>query len=349
MAMNVGISENTGLKKKERNYLFDNIKAILICSVVIAHYYKMSGSFAPGTFGGVVYTVSFSYIMQGFLFVSGYFSKNPDQCRATAFQSFLFPYLILMPVMCGVRYLNFGSANLDFTMPTMALWYLLTLFFYRFMLKNLIRLQNILPLSIAVSLASGFVPFLDSSLSLGRTFSFLPFFLMGFYFKEEWIGKIRIIPKVYGLSLLVVLLGVCTFAAFSGIVPLAALYMKAPYADTGLSWFEGIIVRFAILLLSIAWIFVIVNLAPQRRSFLTGIGRNTMTVYVMHIIVRYVLQYYGSLFGQDIISYLFLTAAAVVSLWIFSRPAVAFCYQAVMDMLYQRIIVAPLVLSRRIL
>lgn len=351
MTMIAGIRKKNQLRnnnKTERNYLFDNIKAFLIFSVVIAHYYKMSGSFAPGTFGGVVYTISFSYIMQGFLFVSGYFSKNPDRCRTAAFQTFLFPYLILMPVMYCVRYLNFGNANLDLTMPTMALWYLLTLFFYRYFLRNLIRIKNILPISIAVSLASGFIPFLDSSLSLGRTFSFLPFFLLGYYFKEEWIIWIKKVPKTYGVLTLAILVSICTFVAFSGIIPLAVLYMKAPYVSTGLSWPEGIVVRTLILLFAMAWIFVIVNLAPQRRTFLSLIGRNTMTVYVMHIIIRYILQYYGGFFGQDMMSYLVLSTFAAVTLWIFSRPAFAAGYQTAMDLLYERTIKNPFALSRRI-
>ncbi|HVI39092.1 MAG TPA: acyltransferase family protein, partial [Anaerovoracaceae bacterium] len=192
------ININSIKAEEQRNYLFDNIKAILIFSVVIAHYFRMSGSFALPTFGGVAYVVSFSYIMQGFLFVSGYFSRNLDKCRTTAFQAFLFPYIILMPIMFCIRYLIFGRAHLDYTLPTMALWYLLTLFVYRFFLKDLVKIKKILPISVIVSLVAGFIPFLDSTLSLGRTFSFLPFFLLGYYFKEEWIEKLRRIPKIAG-------------------------------------------------------------------------------------------------------------------------------------------------------
>lgn len=350
--MSTDINTNTVLRtkeKKERNYLFDNIKAVLIFSVVIAHYFRMSDSFAPDTFGGTVYVISFSFIMQGFLFVSGYFSRNPDQCRASAFKTFLFPYLILMPVMFLIRYLIFGNANLDMTLPTMALWYLLTLFFYRFFLKDLIKIKNILPISVAVSLTAGFLPFLDATLSLGRTFSFLPFFLLGYFFKAEWIEKLRKIPKAAGFIVLVVLFAICAFTAFSDLIPLSALYMKAPYAADGLDWYEGIAVRTAIMILSVAWIFVFLNLVPKRRTVLTDIGQSTMTVYVLHIIVRYFIKYFGPFFGQDILSYLTLTAAAVFSLWLFSRPAVVKGYQMIMDMLFRWIISIPLVLNRRIL
>ena len=129
------IKDNFYIKKTEileRNYLFDNIKAILIFSVVIAHYFRAASSFTPASFGGVIYLISFSYIMQGFLFVSGYFSKNLEKSKSKAFRTFLFPYFLLMPIMFCIRYFIFGSAHFNLTLPTMALWYLLTLFVYRY-------------------------------------------------------------------------------------------------------------------------------------------------------------------------------------------------------------------------
>jgi fucose 4-O-acetylase-like acetyltransferase len=104
-------------EKKERSYLFDNIKAILIFSVVIAHYFRAPDSFSLPSLGGVIYMLSFSYIMQGFLFVSGYFSRNLVKCRATAFRTFLFPYLVLMPIMFCIRYSLFGEAHFDLALP----------------------------------------------------------------------------------------------------------------------------------------------------------------------------------------------------------------------------------------
>jgi len=346
---NTEIQDIDKIEIKERNYLFDNIKAILIFSVVLAHYFKMSDTFALDTFGGVAYVVSFSYIMQGFLFVSGYFSRNLDKCKSTAFQSFLFPYIILMPIMFIIRYLVFGRAHLDFTLPTMALWYLLTLFYYRFLLKYMIRIKKILPISIVISLAAGFIPFLDSTLSLGRTFSFLPFFLMGYYFKEEWIEKLRNIPKAVGFFVLAVLLGISVFIAFENLVPLSALYMKASYTSAGLTYLKGIAVRIAILLISSAWIFVFINLAPRRRTFLVNIGQKTMTIYVLHIIVRYIIKYFSAFIRQDSLSYFILTAAAVLSVWLFSRPLAVKTYQFFIDKLYRWITTKFPVLIRRIL
>jgi fucose 4-O-acetylase-like acetyltransferase len=334
---------------KERNYLFDNIKAILIFSVVIAHYFRASSSFTVSSFGGVIYILSFSYIMQGFLFVSGYFSKNPEKSKTTAFQTFLFPYIILMPIMFLLRFTINGKAHFDLTLPTMALWYLLTLFIYRYFLKDFIKVKNILPYSIAVSLAAGYIPFLDSTLSLGRTFSFLPFFLLGYYFKPEWTDKLHRLPKAISWFLLSVLIAFTIHIAFYSVFPLEALYMKGSYASTGLTNGQGILLRIAISLISLAWIFVFVNLTPKNRTFLTVIGQNTMTVYILHIIARYFIKGMGGSFGQDIPSYLFLVAAAILSVWVFSWPSVSERYRRFMDNIYQFVVAIPLTLIRQIL
>jgi Fucose 4-O-acetylase and related acetyltransferases len=337
------------LEKLERNYLFDNIKGLLIFSVVLAHYFRASDSFAVPTFGGVLYIISFSYIMQGFLFVSGYFSRNLDKCRTTAFQNFLFPYIVLMPIMFCIRYFLFGSAHFDFTLPTMALWYLLTLFAYRYFLKDLIRIKNILPISIAVSLAAGYIPVLDSTLSLGRTFSFLPFFLIGYWFKSEWVAKLRKLPKTIGWMMVICLLVFTVFLAFHRLFPLEALYMKGAYVSTDLTNEQGVVLRSVISLISLAWIFSFIVLVPARKTILTSIGRNTMAVYVFHIVVRYVIKSFGGYFGQNITSYLILITAAVLSVWIFSRPAIAEKYKEFIDHLYRFAVRVPLTLIRQIL
>ncbi|MDF3001987.1 MAG: hypothetical protein K0Q48_2106 [Bacillota bacterium] len=332
-----------------RNYLFDNIKAILIFSVVLAHYFRASTSFDTENLGGIVYIASFSYIMQAFFFISGYFSGNPQKCRDNAFKTFLYPYLILMPVMYGIRYLIFGDAHFDLTLPTMALWYLLTLFFYRYFLIDLIKIKKILLISFFVSLTAGFIPFFNSTLAIGRTLAFLPFFLMGYYFKEEWIEKIRRIPKPAALMTLVILL--CFIVALTVIdaVPLEAFHMKNSYGSTGLGNFEGVAIRLLLSVVSIIWIMIFINLLPRRKTFFAVIGQNTMTVYILHIIIRYFVKAIEFPFDDSSISFLLLAVLAVLSVWFFSRPSAAALYHRIMEGLYRWTVVIPRTLIRQIL
>lgn len=168
---------------KERNYLFDNMKVLLTFFMVSAHYIRISGSFDVSSFGGFFYIIAFSFIMQGFLFVSGYFSKNVDKCRLGAAKNFLLPYILLMPVMFVVRLGVFGDAKFDLLSPSHALWFLLVLFVYRFMIKDLEKVPGILILSAGLLLASGCFSSLGRKLALGRICSFLFFFILGYKMK----------------------------------------------------------------------------------------------------------------------------------------------------------------------
>ena len=319
---------------KERDYLFDNMKAVLVFSVVLAHYYRVGTIFHVNSFEGAVYIASFSFIMQGFLFASGFFSKNVIKCRDTAFKTLLFPYLMLMPLMYFVRCLVFGNATFDLLNPTMALWFLLTLFYYRISLATLVKIKWILPITVFVSLLSGCVSFLDERLSLARTFGFLPFFILGYFCQKEHIERIRKIPKWIGGIVFAVV--VVTTAALSFYRPwnLSNWYMKYSYASSGLSDLEGIAVRIFLSVLALLWIFVFINLLPSKKTFLTKIGQNTMPVYVFHIIIRYLIKDMSQFHASNAPTYILLALLALASVWLLSRAPVAKAYQVFTEGLY---------------
>ena len=186
----------------ERNYLFDNMKVLLIFSVVLAHFVRVSGFFQTNSPAGVIYITAFSFIMQGFLFISGFFSKNTDKCRKGSIKNFLLPYFVLMAAMFAVRHIIFGTAELDFARPSHALWFLLVMFVYRFCIKDLQRIPGVLFVSLILMLGSGCFPIFGERLAAGRLLAFLFFFMLGFRLEWRHIVKIRRIPKRYIVLLL---------------------------------------------------------------------------------------------------------------------------------------------------
>lgn len=318
-----------------RDYLFDNLKGILIFCVVYAHFLKAT-TFQTDTPGGAVYCIFFCFIMQSFLFVSGYFSKNSDTSRAKAVKAFLFPYFILTLVMYGARVLIFGcdNASLHFIKPSMALWYLLALFFYRYGLKTFVSIPYFLPVSFLLSLASGFIPFFDERLSLGRVFGFLPFFILGYCFEPRHIEKLRRLPgwaaAVMFLSLL--LFGIAI--AYTGIGWESILFKRA-YVEQGLAPMQGLLERSALILISLGWIALFLARLPRHKTFLTSAGQGTMTVFALHIIVRYWIKATKVFGDQNLFSYAALFFFAAAATWAFSRPLIVKGYQEVMTAMYR--------------
>jgi len=322
----------------KRDYLFDNMKAILVFFVVLGHYISTSATFDLRTFGGVIYIISFSFIMQGFLFVAGYFSKNVVKCRKTAFKTFLLPYLVLMPIMYVIRYALYGNASIDITVPTMALWYLLNMFVYRFFIKDLAKIKYILPISIFISLIAGLIPFLGVTLALGRIFGFLPFFLLGYFCEEKHLKMIRGIPKLIGALIGTMLITFSVFISTYNAIPISAWYFKTAYVNIGLNNLEGTAVRIILSIVALCWIGVFLILTPKNKTWLVSVGQNTLSVYILHIVIRYIVMANGIFDGQDWLTYLMILTAAAISVWILSRAKVAEAYQHFMDFFYTLLI-----------
>ena len=299
-------------------------------------------------FGGFFYIVAFSFIMQGFLFVSGYFSKNVDKCHMGAAKNFLLPYVLLMPLMFAVRLVVFGEAQFDLLSPSHALWFLLVLFVYRFMIKDLEKVPGILILSAVLLLVSGCFSSLGRELALGRICSFLFFFMLGYKMEWKHIEKIRAISRKWILTLLAFLLVFSFMAAYTNLIPVEMWHLKDGYSIYHMSNVMGMMIRMLLSIVSLGWLVVLINLIPNRRLSFTGIGRRTMTIYICHIPVRYLIEELNLPGDGNGITYLMAFGLAIISMYLFSRPAVYTVYNAVIDVTYDRICAKVIHLSSKV-
>ncbi|HIH7688637.1 TPA: acyltransferase family protein, partial [Staphylococcus aureus] len=114
---------------KERDYFFDNARAILILLVVFGHMLQ------PYTSGdkylSALYLVIYSFHMPTFLFISGYFAKNIDKpyYLEKISKRLIVPYMIFFAFF-SIYYFLTGKSDelqLDPFNPVFALWFLITL------------------------------------------------------------------------------------------------------------------------------------------------------------------------------------------------------------------------------
>ena len=317
----------------ERDYLFDNIKGYLIISVVTAHYFRVSGYFLAGTAPRFIYIISFSYIMQGFLFVSGYFSKHVDKCRSGAFKNFIIPYVIFVYLAYFERCILYGAdkCHLHMFMPTFALWFLVVMFAYRFFIKDLSRVPGIVYITMALYLVAGYIPFLHEGMAGGRIASFMVFYILGYTFNKDTVEKVRSIPKGFGVAALILLLAGCfTYSRFN-YPPVDILLLRGPFSEFGVGPAAGLLWRIGIFAGAMLWILVFINLMPRKEMWLSTLRQRTMTVYLLHIFVRNLIKYYGILHGGSPEYYAIIIAMIIASLWLFSRQPVVKGYDAMID------------------
>lgn len=319
--------------EKERNYLFDNIKAFLITSTVFAHLLKQSPTFEMGTFEGYLYFMIFSYIMQGFILLSGYFSKNTLKCRNTAVKNFLVPYIFFQALVSLISIGITGEPREGFIEPSFALWFLFAMFVFRGTIDWTSKIPHVVPIAFVLYFVSGILS-LDDRWTAARIGSFFLFYIIGYSLKEDTFEKIRNIEKRYIISLLVLLAAVSWIICYFELFPVDLLYCKKPYENYGLGILEGMICRLIICILFFGWMCVFVNLFPKRRTLYSDIGRKTITVYLLHIGVRYLFMYTDISGDGGVPSFLIAIAATIIAVWLFSRDTVFREYNRLIDMLY---------------
>ena len=293
---------------KERDYMFDTFRGLLMLSIPMSHFTKMSGNlyselymgggFPQDSLGGWVYITINVFVMQAFMFLSGYFSKKPDRARETAFSTFMWPYLVWTTVYWGVRFFFFGNAHLEYLYPPFALWFLFALFFYRYFLKDMVKFQWLLPLSLIMYLAAGQIEEFGDFMALGRMVSYFPFFLLGYYCSKErlaWIQQLKnhkIVLAIWGIVLVLISVALCKFG------PNVGWYLLRESVDSfKFPWWYDTLGRIGIFFLSSAWIIWMVNVLPSKKNFISFVGMNTMPVYIFHLTLRYVIQFYGLYVG----------------------------------------------------
>ncbi|MBR5316092.1 MAG: hypothetical protein IKU44_04795 [Firmicutes bacterium] len=293
---------------KERDYMFDTFRGLLMLSIPMSHFTKMSGNlygslylgggFPQESLGGWVYITINVFVMQAFMFLSGYFSKKPDRARETAFSTFMWPYLVWTVVYWGVRHLFFGNAHLEFLSPPFALWFLFALFFYRYFLKDMVKFQWLLPLSIVMYLAAGQIQEFGDFMALGRMVSYFPFFLLGYYCSKErlaWLQGLKnhkVILAIWGIVLVAISIILCKYG------PNVGWYLlRESVHSFRMEWWQDTLGRIGIFFLSSAWIIWMINVLPSKKNFISYVGMNTMPVYIFHLTLRYVIKFYGLYMG----------------------------------------------------
>ena len=320
--------------------MFDTFRGLLMWTIPISHFTRVAGHFSQSSLSGVIYITINVFVMQAFVFLSGYFSKKPDRSKETSFHTFMWPYLLGIPFFYCVRYIIWGSANWNLDTPPFALWYLWALFFYRYFTKEWMKIPYILELSILVYLFAGQVPFFSDKLGLGRVVSYFPFFVMAFYCTGDQLKKLQCLKKWHCWLLGAALMGAsCVLAFCVPQLPVGFYLLKSPACELGITWYWDIIGRAVILALAWGWIILMVNVLPNKTNYVAYVGMNTMPVYIFHLIVRYLVKKYTIFFGvlpeNWVVYYLMIFALAGLCVFVFSSKPVVKIYDFVVEGLWK--------------
>lgn len=274
--------------EKKRNPLFDNVRVMLICLVVFGHAIEQL-RFEDGLFLGI-YNFIYFFHMPVFVFCSGAFAKC-DKKRIV--KKYLIPYVVFQALYGIFDVYVMKAEKFHFLESYYVLWYILALAVWNGILPLLKTKGNrkkqlfFLMVSVCTGLLAGYVEWIGKVFSLSRIFVFFPFFLAGYYIRQEKLGSKWIeLGRIYKRKKWIRVFSIAIFLfAFAGIALVSpkintwALFGYTSYAFQGYTVYFRMIQYLTAAVLGVL-LFVIL---PGEKAYAIMVARNLMVIYYAHV------------------------------------------------------------------
>ncbi|WP_243077058.1 acyltransferase family protein [Microbacterium sp. SS28] len=284
-------------RPKRRVPFWDNARFACIVLVVLGHATQRLTYDSDIALG--LYLLIYAFHMPAFAVISGYFSRSGAPTRtqmARVITDILLPYFIFEAVWTLTKWIVEGQANPNPTQPSWTLWFLLALGIFRLVLPYLALLRWPLLWTVVISIGAGYLPNIDSTLSLSRTLGLLPFFTLGWWLHEhDVVARFRLLGRrpwwVFAASIAVFALA--GLSAWLFVDDWRAMnlrewlfYDENYSAIGGTQWWAGG-VRLALMIVAIVLGTAFFALVPRGSHWWTHFGQYTMYVYLLHSFVLY--------------------------------------------------------------
>ncbi|WP_084101035.1 acyltransferase family protein [Demequina sp. NBRC 110051] len=303
----------------DRDRRLDSLAGVLIVLVVYGHVMLL----VPGEGARAVELFIYLFHMPAFVWLSGYLTRMSRTWSVGRLVArLLFPFLVFQILhRVLIAHLTDNAFSLGFPGVSWTLWYLLALFVWRMAAILLARSPWSIAIAVLLALAAGAAPFIGYDYSLSRILGFLPFFVAGLFWKQEWLERLA---RWWWAGAALLLAAAAWAVAVVGEQSIRPFHMARSYDRLGLETVEGVVGRAVILAASAVLVLAVIALSYRHLPVLDSIGRGTLTVYLLHPIV--LMPWYVAGDGIGVTG---LAAAALGALgalgfaYLASRPVVA--------------------------
>lgn len=278
-------------KSFKRDPFFDNVKILLMLLVVLGHVLPIGqGKLCLSTYEWI-----FSFHMPLFVFISGYFTKIGSRNKfINGVLRLAETYVVFTVIHVCISYYLLGKGiNIKSVLliPQWTLWYLLSLIWWRlilYIIPSSIRNNDakLIVISVALCLIMGWLP-IGKTISFHRTFSFLPFFIIGYIAAQYEITRIEF--KYHRLIAFVVMMIV-----WGGyfILPISIKNLLSQcYGYFYYSIFYGYS-PFVLCAFRLGWLLFaslmglcFLSIVPRKEYRWTYFGRLTLFIYMYHSVI----------------------------------------------------------------
>lgn len=290
----------------QRVPFWDNARWIAVTLVIMGHATLKLISHSDTAYAFYLFVYTFQVPV--LVLVSGYFAKADPPGRKQLLRlltDVVLPYLIFQTAWSFVDWLHTPSHGfaLDVSTAHWTLWFLVALAIWRLVLPYLALLRHPFLISVLISVGSGYLAGVDSTLSLARVAALLPFFVLGWMLRDKplaewWMGARAAVVWRWRILAAAVLLGTGAtmyfgIDAWRGLLIRRFLLFDESYQSFGYTqWWAGA-VRLGMIALALLMSASLLVLVPRDRTFFTGWGSATMYVYLLHSFLLYPLRESG--------------------------------------------------------
>ncbi len=328
----------------ERNYLIDNLKGILIILVVLGHGLENLRKSIEVV--KIIYVFIYLFHMPMFVFISGYLSKNIEKGRKNAVKNLLIPYIFFNVIWGILQLISYffvkaktGDVRASFftiLTPGWGMWYILSMFWWRMFLPDVIKIKRIFIFSILIGILWRFFSDVTIFMSLSRTFGFLTFFLAGYYTSAERIQSIRNFKKIPTLFMLII--GFTIAIIFVRLnIPAEFLWADRSYGNFNLSISKCIVLDMFRYIVGFMFIYAFVNLTPKHKTFLSKLGKNTMCTYLLHTYMIGTLMGFSFFIKNNYIMLAIMLSGVFIVTFLLSRDKISNLFSKFLDALNDKI------------
>ena len=260
---------------------YDNLRGLAILLVVFGHMIYIDNPYS-----NVIRNMVFLIHLPLLFFISGYFSKIGDKQVEKSFERILLPYFVFCFIDALINFFLFHTMpEKIFIYPAFGLWFLLSLFLMKISLPLLDKFKYPILMSIVLFLLFGFINIDTNLLALTRTFKYLPFFLLGYYYKTKYQSKenkIEILnSKWFLLTSSIILVIILIFLASH--MKFEIFSFATPYNSYDLNSLIELTDRLILTITGIIAVLFLNRVMPNHKGFLTKVGKNSMAVYILHL------------------------------------------------------------------
>ncbi len=297
----------------------------------IEHYINQVPAFK------VIFICIYLFHMPLFVFISGYFTKSENSLKIeNVIKQLLIPYVVFSVIWYLLISRHSGSLDIDLFDPPFHLWYLLSLVFWKFLLPAIKQIRYYFLLSVIAAISIGFNPNINHFLSLSRTISLFPFFILGNICTRESLNVIHK-KKILAVSAIILVTAVAYYIVKANPTNISLLFWDSSYNYSGYTTGIAALGRLTLLITAVLVSAGFITVIPKKEYFFTRLGTRTLPIFILH---AFFLGFFIKLFpvwNESILKDIVIVLFPFLLTFILAMPVVETGYKLFFDLISKKI------------